>query len=631
MKEKITSKDLYRLEWLGQLAVSANLNLFVRATVDRKDQHRYAYDLFANRNGKNELLIHLDKANYVWDKQHNLVYFLVQQDGKTILYQFSLTTKEIGPVADFKEKDLSLVGLKNEYLVIRVRRNFAQSEDKDWQEVTTLPFWSNDDGWVKQYREQVFLFNLKTQHKKEFMPKDFNIDEIWQHNGHFYLTGAAYQKLQPFKLGLYELDLDQAQMKELVKPDQYRIDDAAELNGKLYVIASDCKTYGINQNPNFYELDLGRHQMHLSTTWDHNYFNVVNTDCALLPGNNSCVYEHQLYFVSTIDDHCEIFAFDGQKIKPFFKWPATIDAFQFQAGELIFIGANNNELQQLYQVKDQQTRKLSNFNQFIAKDRKIAKMRRINYQDHAGNSQHGWLIYPADYEKGKKYPAILEIHGGPRTAYGTPFFHEMQVLAGQGYFVFFANIYGSEGRGNDYANMRQKYGTWDYQDLMLFTDQVLASYPQIDPRRLGVTGGSYGGFMTNWIIGHTHRFAAAVSQRSIASWITMQLSDIGLYFNPGETGSNLVASNDIKEYWRASPLQYAKNVTTPTLFLHSDHDFRCPLPEGLLMYQALMQEEVPTKMVIFHGSNHDLSRTGAPRLRVHRLDAMTAWFNHYLK
>ena len=130
--------------------------------------------------------------------------------------------------------------------------------------------------------------------------------------------------------------------------------------------------------------------------------------------------------------------------------------------------------------------------------------------------------------KRKKYPAILDIHGGPKTVYGKVFYHEMQVWASKGYFVFFCNIHGSDGRGNEFMDIRGKYGTIDYDELMQFTDKVLETYPQIDASKVGVTGGSYGGFMTNWIIGHTDRFACAASQRSIANWISFsQTSDIG--------------------------------------------------------------------------------------------------------
>ncbi len=207
----------------------------------------------------------------------------------------------------------------------------------------------------------------------------------------------------------------------------------------------------------------------------------------------------------------------------------------------------------------------------------------------------------------------------------------MQVLANAGYFVFLTNLHGSEGQGDEYADLRGRYGQVDYDDLMTFVDAVLQQYPDVDPERLGVTGGSYGGFMTNWVVGHTHRFKAAVSERSIATWSSMMISDIGPEFVTDQMATSLTQADGMKAFWHHSPLAYVNNMQTPTLFLHSDHDFRCPIPEGYQMFQALKLKGVPTRMVVFHGSNHDLSRDGRPDQRAKRLNEVLAWFNHYLK
>ena len=165
---------------------------------------------------------------------------------------------------------------------------------------------------------------------------------------------------------------------------------------------------------------------------------------------------------------------------------------------------------------------------------------------------------------------------------------------------------------------------------MDFTDQVLEAYPQIDRERLGVTGGSYGGYMTNWIIGHTHRFACAVSQRSISNWITKILTtDIGYYYTADQVGG--MPWPDPTPLWDCSPLKYAGQVKTPTLFLHSDQDFRCWMAEGLQMFTALKLHGVQTRLCLFHGENHELSRSGTPRHRIRRLKEMTDWFQKYLE
>lgn len=165
---------------------------------------------------------------------------------------------------------------------------------------------------------------------------------------------------------------------------------------------------------------------------------------------------------------------------------------------------------------------------------------------------------------------------------------------------------------------------------MTFTDEAIKRYPQIDKDKLGVLGGSYGGFMTNWIIGHTDRFKAANSQRSISNWTSFYgVSDIGYYFASDQTDANPWTSLD--KMWEQSPIKYAKNVKTPTLFIHSDSDFRCPLEQGLQMYTAINLNKVDTKMYIFKGENHELSRSGKPKARVKRLSEILNWFDKYLK
>ena len=169
---------------------------------------------------------------------------------------------------------------------------------------------------------------------------------------------------------------------------------------------------------------------------------------------------------------------------------------------------------------------------------------------------------------------------------------------------------------------------------MDFTDAVLEAYPNIDEKRLCATGGSYGGFMMNWFEGHTDRFCALASQRSIASWISLSFTaDIGPWFDPSECGitmdDDLLSEESFAKLWASSPLKDAHHAKTPMLFIHSDQDCRCPLSEGMQMMQALAVQDVETRLVIFHGENHGLSRGGQPNHRIRRLEEITAWFNRF--
>ena len=242
----------------------------------------------------------------------------------------------------------------------------------------------------------------------------------------------------------------------------------------------------------------------------------------------------------------------------------------------------------------------------------------------------GFVMKPVGYEPGKRYPGILHIHGGPKMVFGPGFHHEMQLWAASGFFVCYCNPRGSCGKGNAFADLQGKYGEVDFRDLMEFTDEVLRRYPEIDADRMGVAGGSYGGFMTNWVIGHTDRFRCAVSQRSIANYVgDYLLSDIGYYYVPDQQLGTIWEHPE--RLWKASPLTYADRVKTPTLFIHADKDYRCTLANGLEMFAALKLHGVESKLCMFYGENHGLSREEKPSNRISRLSEILHWMEEHLK
>ena len=243
---------------------------------------------------------------------------------------------------------------------------------------------------------------------------------------------------------------------------------------------------------------------------------------------------------------------------------------------------------------------------------------------------HGWIMKPVGFEEGQKYPTIVEIHGGPHAMYANTYFHEFQTLTAQGFVVVFTNPRGSHGYGQTFVDaVRGDYGGKDYVDVMSSVDYVLETYDYIDETKLGVTGGSYGGFMTNWIVGHTNRFKAAVTQRSISNWLSFYgVSDIGYYFSEWEVKGDLV--NDTEKLWKHSPLRYVENIETPLLILHGEKDYRCPIEQAEQLFVALKKQKKATRFVRFPESNHELSRSGNPKLRIERLNHIKGWFVDYL-
>lgn len=272
---------------------------------------------------------------------------------------------------------------------------------------------------------------------------------------------------------------------------------------------------------------------------------------------------------------------------------------------------------------------LTDVNKEFAKTHIFAAAEPIELTSRDGWDLHGWLMKPADFKEGEKYPLVLEIHGGPHAMYANSYFHEFQTLTANGYAVLFINPRGSHGYGQHFVDaVRGDYGGKDYEDIMDAVDFALENFDFIDETRLGVTGGSYGGFMTNWIVGHTNRFKAAVTQRSISNWISFYgVSDIGYYFSEWQIKADL---NDIETLWKHSPLAYANNMETPLLILHGEKDFRCPIEQAEQLFIALKKQKKTTEFVRFPESNHELSRSGKPTLRISRLDYINNWFIEYL-
>lgn len=500
-------------------------------------------------------------------------------------------------------------------------------EDKDYEILDEIPFWSNGGGFTNKKRNRLYIYNRATE---EITPVSDSISNVTYYS---YKDGVVLYVVNRFKdkqeqrEAIYTYDIATKEEKLVLPSEDYRVSFAEFFGDGILCGLNDTLKYGLNQNPNFYIIRDGKVELFKEhDTW---MINTVGSDCRYGGGKSFRVKGNKLYFLTTVmhDAFLNTLDINGEE-RVLTKANGSVDTYAIAGDDIYFIGLRGLRLQELYLLKDEEEIQLTKFNENIIESKKLSIPEKFNIVND-GIEIEGWVLKPTDYEEGKEYPAILDIHGGPKTVYGDVFYHEMQVWANMGYFVFFCNPRGGDGRGNEFADIRGKYGTIDYDDLMKFTDEVLKAYP-IDRSRVGVTGGSYGGFMTNWIIGHTDRFACAASQRSIANWFSkFGTTDIGYYFNVDQNASS-PWENPEKLWWH-SPMKYADKVKTPTLFIHSEEDYRCWLTEGIQMFTSLKYHGVPARLCMFRGENHELSRSGKPRHRVKRLEEMINWFELYLK
>lgn len=287
-------------------------------------------------------------------------------------------------------------------------------------------------------------------------------------------------------------------------------------------------------------------------------------------------------------------------------------------GDLFWLDRVSGEARQLTTVNDELFNELN-----------LTDPEEIRYQSFDGKRIQAWLQKPPGFDSNKKYPLILNIHGGPHAAYGFIFEHEFQWMAAKGYLVLYPNPRGSTSYGQEFGNVIQfHYPGDDYRDLMLGVDETIKR-GYVDPKKLGVTGGSGGGLLTNWVIGHTDRFAAAVAQRDIASWIDWWYTADFTLFQP--TWFKAPPFKDEEDFKARSPISYIDNVKTPTMFILGENDFRTPPGAGgEQMFRALKFRKIPTVMVRFPNETHELSRSGGPWHRIERLQHIVGWFDRWL-
>jgi dipeptidyl aminopeptidase/acylaminoacyl peptidase len=275
-------------------------------------------------------------------------------------------------------------------------------------------------------------------------------------------------------------------------------------------------------------------------------------------------------------------------------------------------------------------RQLTHFNEPLFARLTLTPAEVIRYRSFDGREIEAWVQKPPDFRPGKAYPLILDIHGGPHAAHGHTFFHETQWMAAKGYVVLYPNPRGSTAYGQEFGNVIQyHYPGDDFKDLMAGVDELVRR-GWADPRRLGVTGGSGGGLLTNWTITQTDRFAAAVSQRSIADWAGWWYTADFTLFTPRWFRSAPFA--DPQDFSARSPITYVKNVKTPLMLIEGEADYRTPPGAGgEAMFRALKYLRLPVVMVRFPGESHELSRSGRPWHRVERLQHIVRWFDKYLQ
>jgi dipeptidyl aminopeptidase/acylaminoacyl peptidase len=362
----------------------------------------------------------------------------------------------------------------------------------------------------------------------------------------------------------------------------------------------------------------------------------LDRQCAPYPDSREPIWDGER-IVFTVEDGGNVHAFAvsaaGGEPQRIIDGELVVGGIDVRDGAVVHTAGTHTTMRELFAGG----RQVTTVGTAFTDGRELLQPERFTARSADGYEVDAWVVRPPDFDPSQRYPAILTIHGGPFTQYGTAFFDEFQVMAGGGYVVLFSNPRGGSGYSEEHGRAIRGplndagpgWGTRDYDDLMAVVDTALERFDFIDGDRLGVIGGSYGGYMTTWIIGHTTRFKAAISERAVNNLVSMFGSSDLFWVFERQFGGPMWENVDA--YLEKSPSTYAASIETPVLVLHSEQDLRCNIEQGEHLFTMLRLMGKEAEMLRFPVESHELTRSGSPLHRVMRFEAVLDWFDRYLK
>lgn len=659
-KRPLQAEDLLEYEIVSEpnFTPSGNAYTYVSTTINKKkeyESHLFFQNLDSNHsqqwtfseNKNNNILISPDgkKAVFQSDRSGTQQLWLLPLQGGEAQQLTKLKHGASNPVWGPDSNTLVFnAPIEPEEDINNLTEISTEEKDKEQKElakrplvVNRLKYKSDSNGFHDRKRSQLFVLDIRTGNLEQLTnaPADHLLQDV-SSNGNEILFIANLREEEDYEQvdDLFVLERSSKKIKKLTDSKCTYQRAVYSPDGNKIAAFGHNFTYAGATLTDLYIFNTGSYEKsNLSAEWDIQLGDAMIGDTRLGKSESGPIWAKDgknIFFLAT--DHGVTGLYQVNltgELDVLYKGSHHVFSFSYNGHSdsfILGISTPTNPCNFYHLKKNGEFNRLTDFNSALLSKLTLAEPETITVPTMDGEEIQGWLLHPSGYQDGEKYPMILEIHGGPHAMYGQTYFHELQLLAAKGYVLVYANPRGSHGYGQEFVNAcRTDYGNGDYTDLMEVVDYVLTNFDFIDKDRLGVTGGSYGGFMTNWIVGHTNRFKAAVTQRSISNWLSFYgVSDIGFFFNEWEHGLNLL--DDPKKLWDISPLKHAKNVETPLLILHGEKDFRCPVEQGEQLFITLKHLRKEVEFVRFPDANHELSRSGKPEMRIERLNHICRWF-----
>lgn len=650
--KKISSHDLYDFNFVSDIVASPDGKHIVfsrhKAVETKNGYESFLWLMDLSDNSSRQLTTGGAERGAKWLDDNTVMFTAPRgeksKSPKTDFYKIGLNGGEGMPLFSINERIASLEPVSGDTFVGMMIKHSEGAEEEESEQALDgrdlhvfdeTYFWFNGQGIRNKIRNSLIIFDAKKNEYKQITPQYFNTSAyaLSPDRTKLAYTGVEYTDKVVMKAGLFVYDFKTKKTKTILKQGQKGAGAFAFTGEDTIFCALNDGEYS-GQNSRFYIFDIKTGKKEMLPFLDAEVGGASGSDSNFGGGSNRKFYDGKLYMTRAVWGDSHLYALDPKtgKDKAICQTKGSINSFDIAQGKAYAVALRGNDIGEIYSIdlKTGEESRLTAFNEEYAATHTISTPEYFRFTNKDGVELDGYVIKPVGYKPGKKYPAVLEIHGGPKTIFGSVFFHEMQIFANNGYFVFYTNPRGSDGRGEKFAYSTKFLGTKDYEDLMEFTDVVLERYPDINPKKVGISGGSYGGFMCNWMIGHTDRYAAAASQRSISNYVVkLTATDIGTTYDLQQVGATPWES--FETVWETSPLKYAHNAKTPTLFIQADEDYRCWMSGAIQMFSALKMNGTDARLVLFKGENHELSRSGKPQNRVTRLDEILGWMEKYLK
>jgi acylaminoacyl-peptidase len=641
VSRRFTPEDINRFTSFGRVTVSprGDLIAFVTAKPDRT-RDRYDVRVWVTDLSGNPVYVSSGPSDSTpaWSPDGStLLYQRVLDGGGAEVRLVNLNRGTDFAIARLQTPASSATWLTKEVVALTIPTKLYE-EEPGVRVVRYWPVWFESSGFVYNVRNQVYLLDVRGGSVERLTRDEFSYNYVAADPlGRYLIASVARDTLRPYRTSLVVVRVDGSAEEVKLGYDLWIGPLAVSPTGRYLAffgrdlgrgrgfaaheelwllnledlqLESVTRSLGLGVSRRVYYDLRGPASAEPRPVWDGDY--------VYFPISKGGRYSLYRYLTT------------GRTLGPALDGDYVVWEYDVRDGVVAFVKVTATEPADLWVARvGGGATKVTRFNE-VVREYRVSEPRYFRFRASDSAEVEGWVIEPVDRVEGGRYPAILWIHGGPKSKFGWSFMFEFQLYASNGYAVVYCNSRGSDGYSEEFADIREHYGERDYQDIVECLDHAIREFNFIDSDRVGITGISYGGYMVNWIVTQTDRFRAAVSQNGISMWEAEYLTtDIGPHFVPDQIGGD--PWTNWEKLHAKSPLYYVDRVRTPLMIVHSLDDYRCWLDQAIALFTALKLRGREVELVLFESGGHTFGWSGRPSLREARLKHLLRWFNTYLK